>query len=395
MFQKKTIEDIELSGKRVLVRVDFNVPLSDGNVADDTRIRAVLPTLDYLIDHHARVILMSHLGRPNGKVEEKMRLTPVAEALSQILGKQVYKVDETVSNRVKETVNKLGEGEVLLLENVRFNPGEKANDPAFAQELASLADIFINDAFGAAHRAHASTVGVTKYLPAVGGFLLEKEVRNLTSILENPKRPFVAILGGNKISDKIKVINKFLEVVNGLLTGGGMCFTFLKAKGLNIGSSVYEEEELDHAMEMLKKAESENVPLYLPLDVVVADRFAEDAKHQVVSVEQIPNSWLGLDIGPNTIERYSQVISEARTIFWNGPMGVFEMEPFATGTRKIAEAVAINEEATSIIGGGDTDAALRKFDLESKISFISTGGGASLKILEGTSLPGVEALMDK
>lgn len=395
MFRKKTIEDIEVDGKRVLVRVDFNVPLSNGDVTDDTRIKAVLPTIDYLRDHHAKVILMSHLGRPNGKVEEKMRLTPVAKTLSQLLGENVHKVDQTVSSEVKEAVGKLKEGEVLLLENVRFNPGEKTNDPEFAGELASLADVYVDDAFGAAHRAHASTVGVTKYLPSVGGFLLEKEVKNLTGLLEEPERPFIAILGGNKVSDKIKVIEKFLDVVDALLIGGGMSFTFLKAKGLNVGKSVCEDEELDHARAMLKKAEEKKVPLHLPTDVVVANAVAQDAEHRVVAVEEIPTDWLGLDIGPQTVRTYTEVISGAKTVFWNGPMGVFEIELFAEGTRAIAEAIVNNSQTTSIIGGGDTDAAVRKFGLEDKISFVSTGGGASLKILEGTPLPGVEALMDK
>lgn len=395
MFRKKTIEDIDVDGKRVLVRVDFNVPLSDGQVGDDTRIRAVLPTINYLRDHHAKIILMSHLGRPNGKVEEKLRLTPVAKALSQLIGTDVKKVDQTVSSEVKEAVSELKEGEILLLENLRFNSGEKANDIEFAKELAAVADVYVDDAFGAAHRAHASTVGVTKYLPAVGGFLLEKEVKNLTGLLEEPQRPFIAILGGNKVSDKIKVIEKFLDVVDGLLIGGGMSFTFFKAKGLNIGKSVCEDEELEHARAMLKKAEERDVPLYLPTDVVVADAIAEGANHNVVLVDEIPSDWLGLDIGTETVRTYSEVISKAKTIFWNGPMGVFEIDLFAGGTQAIAEAIVNNSGATSIIGGGDTDAAVRKFGLEDKISFVSTGGGASLKILEGTPLPGVEALMDK
>jgi phosphoglycerate kinase len=395
VFRKKTIEDVDVDGKRVLVRVDFNVPLSDGQVADDTRIRGVLPTINYLRNHNAKIILMSHLGRPNGEVEEKLRLTPVAGALSQLLGVEVKKVDVTVSSEAKEAVGKLKEGEILLLENLRFNPGEKANDPEFARELAAVGDIYVDDAFGAAHRAHASTVGVTKYLPAVGGFLLEKEVKNLTGLLEEPERPFIAILGGNKVSDKIKVIEKFLEVVDSLLIGGGMSFTFLKAKGLNIGKSVCEDEELDHAVAMLEKAQQRGVPLYLPVDVVIADAISEEANHRIVLVEEMPSDWLGLDIGPETARIYSRAISSAKTIFWNGPLGVFEIDVFAEGTRTIAEAIVDNTEATSIIGGGDTDAAVRKFGLEDKISFVSTGGGASLKILEGTPLPGVEALMDK
>lgn len=393
-MKKKTVRDIDVSGKRVLVRADFNVPLSeDGVVQDDTRIRAVLPTINYLMDHKAKVILMSHLGRPKG-VDERYRLNPVAAALSNFLGKTVRKLDETVSENVEAAVQGLKEGDVLLLENVRFNAGEKENDPQFSQKLAKLADIYVNDAFGAAHRAHSSVVGVTEFLPSVAGLLLAKEVDTLTHLLEDPERPFCAVLGGNKVSDKIGVINKFLDIVDFLLTGGGMCFTFLKAKGLSIGKSVCEDGELEHAKEMLEKAEKNSVTLCLPIDLVVADRFAEDANHKVVSAEDIPAGWLGLDIGPKTIETYRKFLGNAKTIFWNGPLGVFEMKPFSEGTKSIAEIVA-SSDGTTIVGGGDSDAALRKFDLEDKVTFISTGGGASLKMLEGVPLPGVEALMDK
>lgn len=393
-MNKKTIQDVDVSGKRVLVRVDLNVPLSeDGKVQDDTRIRAVLPTIKYLIDKKAKVILMSHLGRPKG-VEDKYRLGPVAASLSEFLGKKVQKLDETVSDNVESAAGNLVEGDVLLLENVRFNKGEKENDPEFARKLAKLADIYVNDAFGAAHRAHASVVGVAQYLPAVAGLLLAKEVDTLTHLLENPDRPFCAILGGNKVSDKIGVINRFLDIVDCLLTGGGMCFTFLKAKGLNIGRSVCENEELKHAKEMLKKAGANHVRFCLPVDVVVADDLSENASHRVVPVEDIPDGWLGLDIGPKTAEAYRKVLENAKTIFWNGPMGVFEMKPFASGTKMVAESIA-NSGATTIVGGGDSDAALRKYDLEDKITFISTGGGASLKMLEGAPLPGIEALVDK
>jgi len=395
MLRKKTIQDIDVTGKRVLVRVDFNVPLNGaGGVLDNTRIKAVLPTINYLLNHKAKVILTSHLGRPDGKVDERLRLDPVARELSNLLGKEVQKTDKTVTDEVFEAVEKLQPAEILLLENIRFNPGEKKNDPDFAKNLAQLADIYVNDAFGAAHRAHASTVGVTRYLPAVAGLLLEKEVNTLAHLLENPERPFLAILGGNKVSDKIGVINKFLDIVDVLLTGGGMCFTFLKAKGFEIGDSLCQEEELTHCREMLEKAERNGKTLHLPIDLVVADALAKDANYKVVSVNQIPAGWKGVDIGPRTIELYRDLIKDANTIFWNGPVGVFEMEPFAQGTRAIAQAIA-NSHATSIIGGGDTDAALRKFGLEEKVSFVSTGGGASLKMLEGTPLPGVEALMDK
>jgi 3-phosphoglycerate kinase len=393
-LRKKTVHDIDVTRKRVLVRVDFNVPLSDdGKVQDDTRIRAVLPTINNLIDRRAKVILMSHLGRPKG-VDEKYRLDPVAESLSNLLGKRVQKVDQTVSENVERVVNSLKEGDVILLENVRFNPGEKENDPEFSQKLASLADVYVNDAFGAAHRVHASVVGVTTFLPSVAGLLLAKEVETLTHLLEVPERPFCAVLGGNKVSDKIGVINKFLDIVDYLLTGGGMCFTFLKAKGLNIGGSVCEVEELEHAKEMLKKAERNSVRFCLPTDVVIADEFSENAHHKIVSARDIPDGWLGLDIGPETVETYRKVLESAKTIFWNGPLGVFEMESFSYGTKAIAEVIA-NSKATTIVGGGDSDAALRKYDLEDKITFVSTGGGASLKILEGIPLPGVAALMDK
>jgi len=393
-LNKKTVRDVNIAGKRVLVRADFNVPLSeDGEVEDDARIKAVLPTINYLLDNNAKVILMSHLGRPKG-VDDKYRLDPVAGVLSGFLGKQIKKVDETVSENVEKTVAGLSEGDVLLLENVRFNKGEKENDPEFAKKLAKLADVYVDDAFGASHRPHASVVGVAQYLPAVAGLLLEKEVDNLTHLLENPDKPFCAVLGGNKVSDKIGVINKFLDIVDCLLTGGGMCFTFLKAKGFNIGKSVCEEEELEHAKEMLDKAEKNGVNFYLPVDVVVADEFSSTANHKVVTVENIPEGWLGLDIGPRTIEQYRNVLQEAQTIFWNGPMGVFEMKPYSEGTRIVAETIA-NSHGTTIVGGGDSDAALKKFGLEDKITFISTGGGASLKMLEGVPLHGVEVLMDK
>ncbi|MDI6892596.1 MAG: phosphoglycerate kinase [Actinomycetota bacterium] len=394
MFNKKTIRDIDVRGKRVLVRVDFNVPLDEmGEVADDTRIRATLPTIDYLCGDGAKVILISHLGRPKN-FDERFRLDPVARALSRLLNRPVRKVDRTVTDEVIKAVNELKAGDVLMLENVRFNPGEKENDPEFARALASLADVYVNDAFGAAHRAHASTAGVAKYLPAVAGLLLEREVSSLSRLLGNPEHPFLAILGGNKVSDKIGVIERFLDIVDALLTGGGMCFTFLKAKGFNIGDSICQEDGLDHCRRMLDKAEKNGTPFYLPTDVVVADAFAEDANHKVVSANRILNGWMGLDIGPETVEIYRDVVKRARTIFWNGPMGVFEMEPFSQGTRAIAEAIA-SSGAMTIVGGGDSDAALKKYGFEDRISFVSTGGGASLKLLEGSPLPGLEALLDK
>ena len=392
-MNKKTVRDIDVSGKRVLVRVDFNVPLRDGVVTDNSRIRAALPTIEYLVNNGAKVILMSHLGRPKG-VEEKFRLDPVAQELADLLGKEVEKADSIVGDEVKEAVDKLEPGDVLLLENLRFNEGEKKNDPEFAKQLAELADIYVNDAFGASHRAHASIVGVAAYLPAVAGFLLEKEVDTLTSILENPGKPFVAILGGSKVSDKIGVIDTFLDIVDALLIGGGMCFTFLKAKGFYIGNSLLEEDKIEYCRQAIEKAQQKGVELYLPSDVVVAREISPDAEAVVVDVDAIPEGWMGLDIGPDTISVYREVISGARTIFWNGPMGVFEIDQFSRGTEEVAKAIA-ESGATSIVGGGDSIAALRKFHLEDKVSFVSTGGGASLELLEGKKLPGVEALMDK
>jgi len=395
MFTKKTVKDIPVGNQRVLVRVDFNVPLAeDGTVADDMRIRAALPTVRYLIEHKAKVVLMSHLGRPKGEPDPKYSLQPAADRLSQFLGRPVRQLHHTIAPCVTDAIEEMRPGEVIMLENLRFNPGEKANDSDFAKDLAELGDIYVNDAFGAAHRAHASTVGVAKYLPAVGGFLLEQEVTTLSRLLERPARPFIAILGGSKVSDKVGVVNKFLDVVDGLLIGGGMCFTFLRAKGLQIGKSICEDEELDNAKKMIDKAEANDVALYLPSDVVVAKECSVDAVVTVVDVDDIPVDEMGLDIGPVTVEIYESVIAQAETIFWNGPMGVFELKPFESGTRDIATAIA-KSKATSIVGGGDSDAALRKFGLERDISFISTGGGASMKMLEGVELPGVAALNDK
>lgn len=392
MFRKKTICDADVEGKRVLVRVDFNVPLENGQVADDTRIKAALPTIGYLVTKGAKVILVSHLGRPNG-IDDGLRLTPVGRALSKFLIQRVYKADSVVGEDAQAAVTRLRPGEVLLLENVRFHPGEKANDPEFAKRLASLADIYVNDAFGAAHRAHASTVGVTQYLPAYAGLLLEKEVRTLSRLLESPDRPFYAVLGGNKVSDKIGVIDRFLDMVDGLLAGGGMCYTFLKAKGLEIGKSLLDEEELDHCREMLAKAESAGKPLRLPTDVVIAEKIDAYAEHKTVPVEKIPADWMGLDIGPDTTRAYRDALAGASTIFWNGPMGVFELDAFALGTKGIVDTMA-GSSATTIVGGGDTDAAMRKWDVEEQVAFVSTGGGASLKMLEGSPLPGLEALQD-
>lgn len=395
MFDKKTIKDVDVRGKRVLVRVDFNVPLSEGSVTDDTRIRAALPTLRYLVDHGARVIIVSHLGRPKGEPDPQYSLRPVRRVLARLLGRNVHFAESTVGEDVTEAVGRMVEGELIMLENVRFNPGEKANDPAFARELAALADIYVNDAFGAAHRAHASTVGIAALLPAYAGLLLAREVETLTDMLTDPGRPFVAILGGSKVSDKFGVIERLLDHVDTLIIGGGMCFTLLVAKGTDVGKSLVETEWIEPAKGMLAKATEKGVDLLLPVDFVVAECIVEDAETTIVGREEIPPTMMGLDIGPTTVELFNGAISSARTVFWNGPMGVFEMKPFETGTRKVAAAVARNNRAVSVVGGGDSVAALRKFDLEERVTFVSTGGGASMKLLEGSELPGLTALLDK
>lgn len=395
MFDKKTVKDVEVKGKRVLVRVDFNVPLKDGSVTDDTRIRAALPTLRYLVDHGARVIIVSHLGRPKGEPDPQFSLRPVRRVLARLLGRNVHFSESTIGDEVTEAVERMVEGELIMLENVRFNPGEKTNDPAFAAELAALADIYVDDAFGAVHRAHASTVGVTEHLPAYAGMLLAREVETLTDMLADPGRPFVAILGGSKVSDKFGVIEALLDHVDTLIIGGGMCFTLLVAKGVEVGKSLVETEWVEPAKGMLAKADEKGVDLLLPVDFVVAECIVEDAETTIVGREEIPPTMMGLDIGPTSVELFNGAISSARTIFWNGPMGVFEMKPFETGTRKVAAAVARNNRAVSVVGGGDSVAALRKFDLEERITFVSTGGGASMKLLEGSDLPGLTALLDK
>jgi len=395
MFDKLTVRDADVRGKRVLVRVDFNVPLSEGSVADDTRVRAALPTLRYLVDHGARVIIVSHLGRPKGEPDPQYSLRPVRRVLARLLGRNVHFVDSVIGPDVTEAVERMVDGELVMLENVRFEPGEKANDPKFAKQLASLAEIYVNDAFGAAHRAHASTTGVADYLPAYAGMLLAREVETLTDMLANPDRPFVAILGGSKVSDKFGVIDRLLDVVDTLVIGGGMCFTLLVAKGLEVGRSLVEDEWVEPAKKMLEKASQVGVELMLPVDFVVADAIVEDAETKVVGRGEIPADMMGLDIGPTSVELFKGAISSAKTVFWNGPMGVFEMTPFEKGTREVAGAVARNSRAVSVVGGGDSVSALRKFDLEERVTFVSTGGGASMKLLEGSELPGLEALTDR
>ena len=393
MASIKTIDELDARGKRVLVRVDFNVPVSDGVVTDDTRIKAALPTIEKLVGDGARVILMSHLGRPSGEgFEEKFSLRPAALRLAELLGKPVAFAKDTVGEDAQEKAAALREGDVLLLENLRFDKREKKNDPAFCEELAKLGDAYVNDAFGTAHRAHASTAGVAALLPAYAGYLMQREVSTLAGMLENPKRPFVAILGGSKVSDKIKVIDALIDKCETLVIGGGMCFTFLLAEGKQVGTSLKEDEWVARAGEMMEKAAARGCKLLLPVDVVCAYRFAEAANPLTCSVDPIPADMMGLDVGPETAKLYAEAIASARTVFWNGPMGVFEMDAFAAGTKAVALAVAANKEADTVIGGGDSVAAVNKFDLADQMTFISTGGGASMELVQGEALPGVEAL---
>ncbi|WP_129689888.1 phosphoglycerate kinase [Gottfriedia acidiceleris] len=393
-MNKKSLHDIDVKGKRVFCRVDFNVPMANGEVTDDTRIRAALPTIQYLIENGAKVILASHLGRPKGQVNEDMRLNPVATRLSEKLGKNVIKADEAYGPKVQEEISKMNEGDVLLLENVRFYPGEEKNDEALAKEFASLADVYVNDAFGAAHRAHATTAGIAKHIPAVAGFLMEKEINVLGKALSNPERPFTAIIGGAKVRDKIGVIENLLEKVDNLIIGGGLAYTFLKAKGYEIGKSLLEEDKIDLANEFMQKAEAKGVKFYMPIDAIVADKFGEDANTREVDIDSIPADWEALDIGPKTTALYADVIKSSKLVIWNGPMGVFEIDKFAQGTKGVAQALA-DSDAYSIIGGGDSAAAAEKFGLADKMSHISTGGGASLEFMEGKELPGVALLNDK
>ncbi|MBD1902161.1 phosphoglycerate kinase [Coleofasciculus sp. FACHB-64] len=398
-MSKKTVANLsasDLSGKRVLVRADFNVPLDNGNITDDTRIRAALPTIQDLTSKGAKVILSSHFGRPKG-VDDKYRLTPVAKRLSELLGKEVVKTDDCIGDDVAAKVGAMQDGDVLLLENVRFYPEEEKNDPEFAKKLASVADLYVNDAFGTAHRAHASTEGVTKYLsPSVAGYLIEKELQYLQSAIESPQRPLAAIIGGSKVSSKIGVIETLLDKCDKLILGGGMIFTFYKARGLSVGKSLVEEDKLELAKSLEAKAKERGVQLLLPTDVVVADNFAADANAQTVSIDAIPDGWMGLDIGPDSVKFFQESLADCKTVIWNGPMGVFEFPQFAKGTEAIARTLAdlTKSGTTTIIGGGDSVAAVEQLNLGEQMSHISTGGGASLELLEGKELPGIAALND-
>lgn len=397
-MNKQTVRDVNVAGKRVLVRVDFNVPLDDKqHITDDTRIRASLPTIAYLLDSGAAVILMSHLGRPKGEVVEAMRMAPVAQRLSELLGRPVQTAEESVGPAVEAQAKALQPGQVLLLENLRFHKEEEKNDPAFSQQLAAPGELYVNDAFGSAHRAHASTEGVTHYLPAVAGFLMEKEINFLGSALEHPRRPFVAIIGGAKVSDKIVVLERLISLVDTLLIGGGMANTFLKAEGYEIGNSLYEESKLDIARDLINKARQRGIQFVLPLDVVLADRFANDASVRIVPSNHVLPEWRILDIGPATIAAFRDALQQAQTIIWNGTLGVAEMPNFAKGTDAIIEILAARtaDGATTIIGGGDSAAAVEQANAASKMTHVSTGGGASLEFLEGRVLPGVAALQEK
>ncbi|MFJ7935528.1 phosphoglycerate kinase [Sporosarcina sp. NPDC096371] len=393
MKSKKTMKDLQLEGQRVFCRVDFNVPMENGQVTDDTRIRAAIPTIEYMIEQGAKVILASHLGRPNGEVNEDMRLTVAGEKLAELIGKPVVKLDSSIGQEVEQAIASMNNGDIVLLENVRFHAGEEKNDADLAKSFANLADLFVNDAFGAAHRAHASTAGIANYIPAVSGLLIEKELDVLGKALSTPERPFTAIIGGAKVKDKIGVINHLLDKVDNLIIGGGLAYTFLKAQGYEIGKSLLEEDKIDLAKSFIQKAKDNDVNLYLPIDVVVADDFSKDANTKVVKNDAIPSDWEGLDIGTETAALYAKVIEESKLIIWNGPMGVFELEPFAGGTKRVAQAMATTTGYT-VIGGGDSAAAVEKFGVADKMDHISTGGGASLEFMEGKDLPGVSALND-
>jgi len=393
-MNKKTLTDVSFAGKTVFCRVDFNVPMQDGKVTNDKRIAAVLPTINYLVEQGAKVILASHLGRPKGEVVNDLRLDPVAERLSQLIDRDVKKVDTVFGDEVDKAIAELTAGDILLLENVRFEPGEEANDPELAKAFANMADIFVNDSFGTAHRAHASTAGVGTYLPGVAGFLLEKEIDILHKALDNPDRPFTAIIGGSKVKDKINVIENLLERVDNILIGGGLATTFLKALGYEIGNSLLEEDKIDLAKDFIDRAKEKDVNFYIQTDAIIADEFKEDANVRTVKANEIEAGWMCLDIGPETSKTYRDVILNSKLVVWNGPMGVFEMDPFSHGTRAVAEAL-VDTEGYTVIGGGDSAAAVEQFSLADQMDHVSTGGGASLEFMEGKVLPGIGVLDDK
>ena len=394
-MNKKTIKDIDVKGKKVLVRCDFNVPQDEnGNITDNRRIVSALPTIKYLIENNAKIILCSHLGRPKGEVKPELSLEPIAKELSKLLNKEVKLSKDVVGEDAKKLTSEIKEGEIVLLENVRFEKGEEKNDPELAKKFAEMAEIFVNDAFGTAHRAHASTAGVADYLPAVSGFLIEKELNFMGGVLENPKRPFVSILGGKKVSDKIGVIDALLEKVDTLMIGGGMAYTFFKAMGYNVGNSICELDKLDLAKELMEKAKAKGVKLMLPVDTKVGKEFSKDTESKTVKYTEIPDGWEGFDIGAETIEMYKKELENAATVLWNGPVGLFEFDQFAIGTNEIAQTLA-KIDAITVIGGGDSAAAIEKAGLSDKMTHISTGGGASLEFLEGKTLPGIACLLDK
>lgn len=394
-MNKKSINDVEVKGQRVFCRVDFNVPMKDGEVTDDARIRAAIPTIQLLTGKGAKVILASHLGRPKGEVVEELRLDAVAKRLSELLGKEVKKTDAVYGDEPKAAIDSLDEGGIVLLENVRFEAGEEKNDGGLAKQFAELADLFVNDAFGAAHRAHASTAGIAEHIPAVSGLLMEKELDVLGKAMLSPERPFTAIIGGAKVKDKIGVIDNLLDKVDNLIIGGGLAYTFVKAQGYEVGKSLLEEDKLDLAKQFMEKAKEKGVKFYMPVDVTVADDFGEHANTKVVPIEEIPADWEALDIGPKTIDIYKEVVKNSKLVIWNGPMGVFEIDKFAKGTIGVAEALAEAEDTYTVIGGGDSAAAVEKFGYADKMDHMSTGGGASLEFIEGKELPGVTALNDK
>jgi phosphoglycerate kinase len=393
-FAKASVRDAEVRGRRVLVRVDFNVPLDGGEVADDMRIRAALPTIELLRERGAALVLASHLGRPGGKPDPALSMAPVGRRLGELLGIEVQQASGVIEGDIDLKCGALGPGDVLLLENTRFEPGEAENDPKLAESLAQLGDLYVNDAFGAAHRAHASTEGVAHHLPGYAGLLLEREVTELTAVVESPRKPLVVVLGGAKVSDKVGVIDRFLEVADRILIGGAMCFSFFRAQGIETGDSLVEEEGIALAGEALEKAKESDCELMLPVDLVLGRSFDADTERRESDGAEVPAGWMGLDVGPRTAALYAEAVAAAGTVLWNGPMGAFEMEPFAAGTRTVAEAVAA-APGTTVVGGGDSVAALRKFGLDDEVDWLSTGGGASLELLEGKKLPGVEALLDK